>query len=180
MKRMLSILLLFILAGCSADLSAKEPFPVESDYPFNAQLVQEVPNQITLKIFPSSNEFKINFVTTYEQAAFLKRNEPYITIETVEQNFVLPKAKADLIIGERFEIEDAVYYAMKIHVRASAAELEGIPQSFSQLEVKLENMPLMTLNIGNISFSDEATRYSEDVPAEKLKEAAQLLHERQK
>lgn len=177
MKRMLSILLIFILAGCSADLSAKEPFPVERDYPFNAQLVQEVPNQITLKIFPSSNEFKVYFVTTYEQAAFLKRNEPYITFETVEQNFVLPKA--DLILDERFEIGDAVYYAMKIHVRASAAELEGVPQSFSQLEVKLENMPLMTLNIGNILFSDEATRYSEDVPVEKVTDAAQLLHERQ-
>lgn len=180
MKRLLLIVLIFILAGCSADLSAKEPFPVERDYPFNAQLVKEVPNEIILKIYPSSNKFNINFVTTYEQAAFLKRNEPYITFETVEQNYVLPKAKADLIIGERFEIDDAVYYSMKIQVRASAAELDGIPKSFSQLEVKLDNMPLMTLNIGNISFSDEATRYSDDVLPEKLEEAVQLLHERQK
>lgn len=178
MKQLLSLVFIFLLAGCSADLTAKEPFPVEKDYPFNAQLVQEVPNDITLKIFPSINEFNINFVTTYEQAAFLKRNEQYLAFETVEHNYLLPKA--ELIIGERFEIEDVVYYAMKIQVKASAAELEGIPQSFSQLEVKLENMPFLTLKVGNISFSEEATRYYEDVPAENLKEATQMLHERQK
>ena len=178
MKRLLWTALILLLAGCSADMSAKEPYPVEKDYPFNERLVQEVPNNITLKTYPSSNEFKINFVTTYEQAAFLKRNESYITFETIGNNFKLPKAS--LVIGERFEIEDLVYYAMKIHVRATKAELEGIPQSFSQLEVKLEGVPLMTLNIGNVSFSEEATRYSEDVPAEELKKAALLLHEGQK
>ena len=177
MKRILLMMLFFILAGCSADLTAKEPYPVEKNYPFNRQLVQEVPNNIMLKIYPSSNSFNINFVTTYEQAAYLKRNERYLTFETVEQNYVLQHA--DLVLGERFEIDDAVYYAMKIQVRASEAELDGIPQSFSQLEVKLENTPLMMLNIGNISFNDEATRYSDDVLPEKLLEAAQLLHERQ-
>ena len=178
MKRLLWMALILLLAGCSADMSAKEPYPVEKDYPFNERLVQEVPNNITLKLYPSSNEFKVNFVTTYEQAAFLKRNEPYIIFETVEQNFILPKAS--LIIGDRFEIDDSVYYAMKIHVRATIADLEGIPQSFSQIEMKLENTPLKILNIGNVSFSDEATRYSVDVPAEKLREAALLLHEGQK
>ena len=178
MKQLLWMVLIFLLAGCSADMSAKEPYSIEKDYPFNERLVQGVPNNITLKLYPSSNEFKINFVTTYEQAAFLKRNEAYLTFETVEQNFILPKA--ELIIGERFEIDDSVYYAMKIHVRATTADLEGIPQSFSQIEMKLENTPLKTLNIGNVLFSDEATRYSEDVTAEKLKEAALLLHEGQK
>ncbi|WP_191705208.1 hypothetical protein [Solibacillus merdavium] len=56
-------------------------------------------------------------------------------------------------------------------------DLKGIPQSFSQIEMKLGTAPLMTLNIGNVTFSEEATRYSEDVPAEELKKAALLLHE---
>lgn len=178
MKRLLWTALILLLAGCNADMSAKEPYPVEKNYPFNESLVQEVPNNITLKTYPSSNEFKINFVTTYEQAAFLKRNEPYITFETVGHNFILPKAS--LVIGERYELEDSVYYAMKIHVRATKADLEGIPQSFSQIEMKLGNAPLKILNIGNITFSEEATRYSVDLTPEKLKEAALLLHEGQK
>ena len=119
MKQLIWMSLILFLVGCSADMSAKEPYPVEKDYPFNERLVQEVPNNITLKTYPSSNEFKINFVTTYEQAAFLKRNETYITFKTVENNFTLPKAS--LVIGERFEIEDLVSHITVKAVGKSAS-----------------------------------------------------------
>lgn len=179
MKKLLLIALIFLLSGCSADMTAKEPYPVEKDYPFNEQLVQSVPNDVTLKIHPRSNEFKISFVTTYEQAAFLARNEPYLTYETVEGNFLLPKA--DLKIGERIEIEDDVYYAMSIQVIGTQVEWQGVPQSFTQLRFLFENEQLMTLDIGRVAFDGEVRLVRmESTPNEKLREIAQILHEKQK
>ena len=179
MKKLLLIALLFLLSGCTADMTAKEHYPVEKDYPFDEQLVQSVPNDVTLKIYPRSNEFQISFVTTYEQAAFLARNEPYLIYETVEGNFVLPKA--DLKIGERIEIDDNVYYGMSIKVIGTQVEWEGVPQSFTHLRFLLEDKQLMTLNIGRIAFDREARRVRvESTTNEKLRKIAQILHEKQK
>lgn len=179
MKKLLLIALIFFLSGCTADMTAKESYPVEKDYPFNEQLVQSVPNDVTLKIYPRSNEFQISFVTTYEQAAFLARNEQHLTYETVEGKFVLPKA--DLKIGQRIEIDDNVYYAMSIKVIGTQVEWQGVPQSFTQLRFLLENEQLMTLNIGRIAFDEEARLVRmENITNEKLREIAQILHEKQK
>ncbi|MGN7478010.1 hypothetical protein ACTHOQ_09145 [Solibacillus silvestris] len=133
---------------------------------------------ITQKLYNSSNQFKIHFVTTYEQAAFLARNEPYLTFETAEQNFLVPNA--NLTIGERIEIDDSVYYAMEIHATGSKSEWQDIPQSFTKLVILLEEQPLMTMNIGQIAFDGDAGLTIDEIPSEKLQQAAQLLHDSQK
>ncbi|MEK5185993.1 hypothetical protein MKY27_12540 [Solibacillus sp. FSL R5-0449] len=179
MKKLLLITLLFLLSGCTSDMTAKEPYPVEKDYSFDEQLVQSVPHDVTLKVYPRSNELEISFVTTYEQAAFLARNEPYLTYETVEGNFVLPKA--DLKIGERIEIEDNVYYGMSIRVIGTQVEWQGAPQSFTHLRFMLEDEQLMILNIGRIAFDGEARLVrTKSTTNKKLREIAQILHEKQK
>lgn len=167
-----------LLAGCSADLTAKEPFPVEKNYEFQQQLVMGLQADQIQKLYSSINKLSFYFVTTYEQAAFLKRNIPYLTVQTAEEPFRFSNMKLTLL--DRFEIDEAVYYGLKVQLEGTGKEWLDITKSFSKLEIFLEQEPLFQLDVGNVVFREEGNAYVDTYSVDQLQPLAELLHERQK
>lgn len=59
--------------------------------------------------------------------------------------------------------------------------MAGAPQSFTHLRFMLEDEQLMILNIGRIAFDGEARLVrTKSTTNKKLREIAQILHEKQK
>lgn len=178
MKRFVVIVWALLLAGCSADLTAKEPFPVEKNYEFQQQLVMGLQADQMQKLYSSNNKLSFYFVTTYEQAAFLKRNAPYLTTQTAEEPFQFSNMKLTLL--DRFEIDKAVYYGLKVELEGTGKEWLDIPKSFSKLEVLLEQEPLFQFDVGTVVFREGGNAYVDTFSVDQLQPLAELLHERQK
>ena len=179
MKRfLLSTICVLVLAGCSADYSAREPFPVEQDYQFDAQLVEALPIEQIKKLYSSSNKLAFYFVTTYEQAAFLKRNAAYLSLRTVPDGFQFAKMKLTLL--ERFEIGDDVYYGLKIQLDGTGLEWLEVPKLFTAVELALAHQPLFQLEVGTVAFREDAGTYVDTFSMNQFQPIVQMLYERQK
>ena len=179
MKRIVWIVLCVVfLVGCSADYSAKEPFPAEQNYEFNPQLVEALQVDQIQKLYSSGNKLVFYFVTTYEQAAFLKRNAAYLSLRTVPHAFEFPRMKLTLL--DRFEIDDAVYYGMKIQLEGIGLEWLDVPTSFSTVELLHEQKPLFQLVVGEVAFREDGAGHVDTFSMEQLQPVVQMLHGRQK
>ena len=179
MKRFLwSAICIVLLAGCSADYSAREPFPIEPDYEFEAQLVEALQIDQAQKLYSTSNKLVFYFVTTYEQAAFLKRNAAYLSLRTVPDRFEFANMKLTLL--DRFEMGDAVYYGLKIQVDGSGLEWLEVPTLFTEVELTLAEQPLFQMEVGTVAFRKDGVAHVDHFSMEQLQPLAEMLHERQK
>ena len=117
-------------------------------------------------------------MTTYEQAAFLKRNAAYLTIQTANEPFQFSNMKLTLL--DRIEIDEAVYYGLKVQLEGTGKEWLDIPKTFSKLEVYLEQELLFQFDVGNVVFREEGNAYVDTFSVDQLQPLAEMLHERQK
>ena len=177
-KQFLWIAIVLLLAGCSADYSAREPFPVEKDYKFDSELVEALQIDQIQKLYSSSNKLVFYFVTTYEQAAFLKRNAAYLSLRTVPDRFEFANMKLTLL--DRFEMGDAVYYGLKIQVDGTGLEWLEAPTLFTEVELTLAEQPLFQMEVGTVAFRKDAVAHVDHFSMEQLEPIVQMIHERQK
>lgn len=179
MKHLLWLLsCVVILAGCSTDNTAKEPFPPERIVEFKPQLVEALQIDQVQKLYSSSNKLVFYFVTTYEQAAYLKRNSAYLSLRTSPEAFSFPKMKLTLL--DRFEVENEIYYGMKLQLDGSGKEWLDIPAQFTTVEVLFEQQPLFQMDVGTVIFGEMGKAHVDYFSMDQLQPLVQLLHERQK
>lgn len=179
MKRFLwSVICVVVLAGCSEDYSAREPFPVEQDYGFDPSLVEALQIDQIQKLYSSRNKLVFYFVTTYEQAAFLKRNAAYLALRTVPDGYELSNMKLTLL--DRFEMGGGVYYGMKIQLNGTGLEWLDVPELFTSVELFIAQQPLFQMEVGTVAFREDGVAHVDQFSMEQLKPIVQMLHERQK
>lgn len=178
MKKYLVLLCFLLLTGCSADKRASEVPPPEKDFHFESDLVDvvPVPNEYVLK--NEGNELSIQLVTTYEQAAFLRRNTAYIKVETVEGDFEF--AHSSIQLGNRIELDHQVYYSMVVILKGPYSEWVNIPKNFSTLVFSLEEQVLMEKDIGQVQIVETYSVEPNEATPETMLDYAKRLHERLK
>ncbi|MEO4051857.1 hypothetical protein [Solibacillus sp. CAU 1738] len=149
MKKWL-LLVLLILAGCSEDHSATFVAPPEYDYPFedSAFLIYDQPKDQA--VVEGDNAFFFQAVTTYEQASFLRRNAHYMTIALNG----IDADHFDMKLGDRYEIEEKIYYEIILFVYLSYDQLK-VMDELDTLTLTFAGKPLLTQKLIPIKLASE-------------------------
>lgn len=142
-----------LLYACSHDNSAVKIAPPEMDYAFNEEEVIVIPMHTKLRMNVQENFITFQFVTTYEQAAFLRRNAPYLALQTGDYTFNALEVK----LGERVELDEQAYYSLLFKVNDTAAGLEDMPKEFETISVFISDHNLFTKNFGGISVIEDSS-----------------------
>lgn len=180
MKKLIPFVCITIfLAGCVIDTTAQTTRKADVQFQFHSNDILVYP---TLKMYTYDVKAPVIYAayTTQEQAAYLKSNVPHLN--AVLNNMVTAE-KVNVVIGERKEIQNEIYYEITIHVYIDEDEAPKLGESITDFSLSIEDKQLFSTEHSRISvlplnlpfalWAEFASEYSPDRTYEIIGDALQ-------
>ncbi len=178
MRNLITLMFMtLLLAGCVIDNTAKNTPEPDLQYPFQTKNILLHPGS---KKYLAEVDEPVLYTayTTQEQAAFLKSNMQHLRVLL---NNSVSSEEVNVVIGERKEIQDAIYYETEIQIFLD--EEKALGETITNLTLSIENKVLFTIEHSRISvqhlnppfelWAEFASEYSPDRTYEIIGDALQ-------
>ena len=180
MRKLIPLLFItLLLAGCVIDTTAQKSPKPDLQYSFE---IKDILVQPGSKMYQLEGLEPVLYTayTTQEQAAYLKSNMPHLRAKL---NNKVHSEKVEVIIGERQEYQDAIYYELEIQIYLDEKEAQKLGETITELTLSIVNKQLFTTKHSRISvqplklpyelWAEFASEYSPDRTYEIIGDAMQ-------
>lgn len=150
MKKRWIMLIFLLLAGCGLDTSATDIAPPEIDFDFDEAAVIVVPKTKIVQLIGEVSYLHFTMYTTYEQAAYLRRNALHITLGTGDFKF----HDVTTTLGERKEIGESIFYEVDFMVMEKRAVFQEAPSEIHEVSLYIADTEIFTRAISVVTVEE--------------------------